>query len=168
MADVCLILFHITVFFLLIEIGHSQETNPRSAGASAPGHVIIGGIFPVHQAVEKSMMFEPHVWPCVRFGPKGLAKAVAMINAIETMNKSPLLADINITLGYQIHDSCGDVTTGLRATADLIQQAICNRRTNISSCEQPVIAVVGASYSEISIAIARQLTLPMIPQCGHR
>lgn len=90
--------------------------------------------------------------------------ALAMINAIEMMNKSPLLADVNITLGYRILDSCSDVSTALRATQDLTQQADCHRGRNTSTCGQPVMAVIGASYSEMSIAIARQLTLKMIPQ----
>lgn len=90
--------------------------------------------------------------------------ALAMINAIEMMNKSPLLTDVNITLGYRILDSCSDVSTALRATQDLTQQADCHRGSNTSTCGQPVMAVIGASYSEMSIAIARQLTLKMIPQ----
>lgn len=37
--------------------------------------------------------------------------ALSMINAINVMNKSLLLADVNITLGYWILDSCSDVST---------------------------------------------------------
>lgn len=86
-----------------------------------------------------------------------------MINAIDLMNKSPLLGDVNISLGYSILDSCSDVSTALRATQDLSQQDNCCREGN-TDCGQPVIAIIGASYSEISIAVARQLTLKMIPQ----
>lgn len=87
-----------------------------------------------------------------------------MINIIEVMNKSPLLADANITLGYRILDSCSDVSTALRVTNDLMQQSTCSSSGSSSSCGQPIMAVVGASYSEMTIAIARQLTLRMIPQ----
>lgn len=88
-----------------------------------------------------------------------------MINAIEIMNKSPLLADVNITLGYRIMDSCSDVSTALRATADFTQWTDCYTRSNTYG--QPVMAVIGAYFSEISIAIARQLTLKMIPQVSR-
>lgn len=101
-----------------------------------------------------------------RFQGSSLTKALAMINAIEVMNKSPLLADANITLGYRIADSCSDVSTALKATAQFTQQdpTNCDRGSSTSTCGQPVMAVIGASYSETSIAIARQLTLNMIPQ----
>lgn len=94
--------------------------------------------------------------------------ALALINAIEVVNTSPLLADANITLGYRILDSCSDVSAALRATDDLMQQGSCPSSGNSSSCSQPIMAVVGASYSEVSIAIARQLTLRMIPQVRQK
>lgn len=99
-----------------------------------------------------------------RFQRSGFALALAMINAIEVMNKSPLLVNANITLGYRILDSCSDVSTALRVTNDLMQQSNCRSSGSSSSCGQPIMAVVGASYSEMTIAVARQLTLRMIPQ----
>ncbi|KAM7382334.1 hypothetical protein PAMP_002071 [Pampus punctatissimus] len=137
-------------------------------GATAPGDIIIGGIFPIHEDVDKqNNSFAPHLQPCVRFDKRGLAKALAMINAVEVMNKSPLLAELNVTLGYQIQDSCSDVSTALRATADFTQQTHCHTGGNDSTYGQPVMAVIGASSSEISIAVARQLTLKMIPQISY-
>lgn len=99
-----------------------------------------------------------------RLDEAGLTNALAMISAVETMNKSPVLDDVGVTLGYQIYDSCSDVSMALKATADFTQQTNCVRGRNTSTCDQPVIAVVGASHSEMSIAIARQLTLKRIPQ----
>lgn len=100
-----------------------------------------------------------------RFQESGLALALALVNAVEVVNTSPLLVDANITLGYRILDSCSDVSTALRATDDLMQQGSCS---NTSACSQPIMAVVGGSYSEISIAIARQLTLKMTPQVRQK
>ncbi|XP_031729705.1 G-protein coupled receptor family C group 6 member A [Anarrhichthys ocellatus] len=100
-----------------------------------------------------------------RFEERSLVRVLAMINAIEIVNKSPLLADVNITLGYRIMDSCSDVRTALKATADFTQRADCYIRSNTFG--QPVMAVVGASSSETSIAIARQLSLKMIPQISY-
>lgn len=102
-----------------------------------------------------------------RFQERGLVRSLAMINAIEVMNKSPLLTEVNITLGYWILDSCSDVSTALRATADFTQQTDCHKGSDSSTCGQPVMAVIGASNSETSIAIARQLTLKMIPQVSQ-
>ncbi|TNN02088.1 hypothetical protein fugu_009575 [Takifugu bimaculatus] len=159
---------HITLFFLILKIGRDTVANTSLPAATAPGDIIIGGIFPIHEDVDKETeSFEPHIRRCIRFQQSGFVLALAMINAIEDMNKSPPLADANITLGYRILDSCSDVSTALRATNDLMQQGNCNSSGSSSSCGQPIMAVVGASYSETSIAIARQLTLQMIPQISY-
>ncbi|XP_070823099.1 G-protein coupled receptor family C group 6 member A [Chaetodon trifascialis] len=169
MALVSLLIYlHILLFFIILEIGHATEKTTRVLEATAPGDIVIGGIFPIHEDVDKeNNSFAPHLKPCIRFQDRGLVKALSMINAIEIMNKSPQLADANITLGYRIVDSCSDVSTALRVTAQFTQQANCHRRNNTSICGQPVTAVIGASYSETSIAIARQLTLEMIPQISY-
>ncbi|XP_070691024.1 G-protein coupled receptor family C group 6 member A [Pempheris klunzingeri] len=162
------IFLHITLFLIILQIGHAIERGSRVQGATAPGDIIIGGIFSIHEDVDKeNKSFAPHLQPCIGFTDRRLVTALAMINAIEVMNKSPLLADVNVTLGYQILDSCSDVSTALRATADFTQKPNCHTESNTSTCGQPVIAVIGASYSEISIAIARQLTLKMIPQISY-
>uniref|UniRef100_A0A8D3CT21 G-protein coupled receptor family C group 6 member A n=1 Tax=Scophthalmus maximus TaxID=52904 RepID=A0A8D3CT21_SCOMX len=146
---------------------HTTEKDTRVMDATAPGDIIIGGIFPIHEDVDKKNSFAPQPQSCIRFDERGLTKALAMINAIEVMNKSPLLTAVNITLGYRILDSCSDTSTALRATADFMQQADCYTESNTSTCGQPVMTVIGGSSSEISIAIARQLTLQMIPQISY-
>ncbi|KAG8009726.1 G-protein coupled receptor family C group 6 member A [Nibea albiflora] len=161
MACAALVVY-LNLCLIILETGHATVKGTRASEATAPGDIIIGGIFPIHEDVAKeNNSYAPHIQPCIRLDNRGLVKALAMINVIETMNKSPLLADVNITLGYQILDSCSDVSTALRATAHFTQQASC------PTCAQPVIAVIGATHSELSIAIARQLTLKMIPQISY-
>ncbi|XP_061574151.1 G-protein coupled receptor family C group 6 member A-like isoform X2 [Cololabis saira] len=134
-----------------LEMGRQHDRGPVAA---APGDLIIAGLFPIHEDVDHSQTSgAPHPPPCIRFAWRGLGRALAMISAIEDLNRSPLMTDVNVTLGYRILDSCHDVSTALRATADFSQG--------------PVVALVGASYSELSIAVARQLTLEMIPQISY-
>ncbi|KAM6936658.1 G-protein coupled receptor family C group 6 member A [Lycodopsis pacificus] len=160
------IYLHIPLNLIILETGHATEKDTRVLGATAPGDIIIGGIFPIHEDVDKeNNTFAPQLQPCIRFEERSLVRVLAMINAIEIVNKSPLLADVNITLGYRIMDSCSDVSTALKATADFTQRADCYIRSNTFG--QPVMAVVGASSSETSIAIARQLSLKMIPQISY-
>ncbi|XP_054483480.1 G-protein coupled receptor family C group 6 member A-like [Anoplopoma fimbria] len=164
--DTLVIYLNITLNLIILERGDATEKDTRVPGATAPGGIIIGGIFPIHEDVDKeNHSFAPQLQPCIRFQERGLVRALAMINAIEVMNKSPLLADVNITLGYRILDSCSDVSTALKATADFTQQTDCYTRSN--TCGQPVMAVLGASSSDTSISIARQLTLKMIPQISY-
>ncbi|XP_011483296.1 G-protein coupled receptor family C group 6 member A [Oryzias latipes] len=127
--------------------------------ASAPGDFIIGGLFPIHEDVNtQNRSLSPQPLRCIRFEERGLTWALAMVNAIEVVNRSPLLTEANVSLGYHILDSCSDVSTALRATEDFLQRG---------APLKPVTAVVGASFSETSIAVARLLTLNMIPQISY-
>nr|XP_057909865.1 G-protein coupled receptor family C group 6 member A [Doryrhamphus excisus] len=164
MASVYSLMFvHIVIVCMILREGDASENDTKAFRVTAMGDVVIGGIFPVHRGVDKNdETFAPHVHTCFGLKTGTVALTLAMINAIEKMNQSPLLMDANVTLGYQIQDSCTDVSTGLRATAALTQQAQC-----APTCEQPVVAVIGAAFSEMSIAVARQLTLDMIPQISY-
>ncbi|KAM3873578.1 G-protein coupled receptor family C group 6 member A-like [Diretmus argenteus] len=157
----------IMMSFIMLVPAYASMESCVQPGAASPGDIIIGAIFPIHQAVEKRSNYSPQIQPCVKLDGRGLANTLAMINAIETMNKSPILSDVGITLGYRIHDDCADVSTALRATAEFTRQDDCGGGTNYSSCYQPVMVVVGSSHSEMSIAIARQLTTRMIPQISY-
>ncbi|XP_047453756.1 G-protein coupled receptor family C group 6 member A [Mugil cephalus] len=163
-----LIFLHITLFIVSPDTGKAAEGVASVQRATAPGDFIIGGMFPIHDDVERrGNSLRPTILPCIRFNEEALVKSLAMINTIEVMNKSPLMTSVNITLGYRILDSCVDVSTALRATEDFYLETDCYKDCNTSACDQPVIAVVGASYSEISIATARLLTLQMIPQISY-
>ncbi|KAG7463349.1 G-protein coupled receptor family C group 6 member A [Solea senegalensis] len=160
--------FHIIVFLILVEIGHASEEDVQVMEITAPGDFIISGLMPIHEDVEKrEHSFKPHRRECIRFEERGLAKSLIMINAIEVMNRSPVLTAVNVTLGYKILDSCSDVNTALRATELVIYEDHHNTDNVSSAFIQPVMAVVGATFSEISIAIARLLTLQMIPQISY-
>ncbi|XP_061675106.1 G-protein coupled receptor family C group 6 member A [Syngnathoides biaculeatus] len=146
----------------------ASENDTKAPGATARGHVIMGGMFPIHKGVEKiDGSFAPQPQICVGLSVRALVLSLTMINAIEVVNRSPLLMDLNITLGYRIQDSCTDVSTGLRATVDFIEQAKCGKGHSPSKCNQPVVAILGAAFSEMSILVARQLALDMIPQISY-
>ncbi|XP_061563197.1 G-protein coupled receptor family C group 6 member A-like isoform X2 [Cololabis saira] len=88
-----------------------------------------------------------------------------MVHAVEEVNQRRELG--NLTLGYHIVESCGDVTTALKNTQSFMTG---NWITNADSGQQPsppVLAVIGGYYSEISIAVTRQLNLESIPQISY-
>ncbi|KAM3873580.1 G-protein coupled receptor family C group 6 member A-like [Diretmus argenteus] len=155
----------IMMSFIMLVPAYASMENRLQPGAAAPGDIIIGVIFPIHGAVEKTSSHSPQIPPCVKFYTRGLANILAMINAIETMNKSPILSDIGITLGYRIYDDCADASRALMATAEITRQDDCGGGTN-ASIYQPITAVIGSWNSEMTITIARQLTISMIPQLG--
>ncbi|KAK9960978.1 hypothetical protein ABG768_008804 [Culter alburnus] len=157
----------------LLAVTEASVAQFTYQGASAPGDIIIGGLFPIHEAVTTVNTgendFSPPQRPnCSKFYIKGLSQALAMIHAVEMANSSPMLRRLNITLGYRIYDTCSDVTTALWAIQDLIRPfSDCDSPTKSSYPVQPITVVIGTSSSEISIAIARELNLLWIPQISY-
>ncbi|XP_007561006.1 G-protein coupled receptor family C group 6 member A-like [Poecilia formosa] len=121
--------------------------------AKSPGDIIIGGLFPIHESVDDNGL-------CNRFSVARLAQSLMMVRAIEEINQSGELG--NITLGYHIVDSCGDITTALRNTLPFMK--INDREQHLTP---PVMAVIGDYYSEISVAVTRQLNLEKIPEISY-
>ncbi|XP_073667818.1 G-protein coupled receptor family C group 6 member A-like isoform X2 [Paramisgurnus dabryanus] len=153
----------------LREVTDASLTKPSLPEFTAPGDIIIGGLFPIHEAVKDNMnlysISPPQRSNCSGFYTRGLTRALAMIHAVEVANRSPMLTDLNITLGYRIQDTCYDVTTALWAIQDFTRSSsACDVAPNSSLDAKPTMAIIGASSSEISIAIARELNLLLIPQ----
>ncbi|XP_067841387.1 G-protein coupled receptor family C group 6 member A-like [Heptranchias perlo] len=140
-------------------------------GARAPGDIIIGGLFPVHEKVENLInRTQPGPLHCSGFDLSTFLQAQAMIYSIEQINNSTLLPGVK--LGYEIYDSCSDVIAAIQATtrflskfnsSDSSVEVHCNYTDYVPS----VKAVVGDAYSEISIVVARLLNLYLIPQISH-
>ncbi|KAJ8290914.1 hypothetical protein GJAV_G00019140 [Gymnothorax javanicus] len=142
---------------------HLEEVSP---GIAVPGDIIIAGIFPVHEGTLNINLTHPMPPECTELNLVGLNSALMMIQAVESINKSPTLSGIR--LGYSIFDTCSDVTTALYVTKSIADRAVgCEVHMNSSACPQPIMAVVGAAHSEVSIAVARQLNLKLIPQISY-
>lgn len=57
----------VTLFFFILQIGHGTEWTASLPAATAPGDIIIGGIFPIHEDVDKgNTSFKPQMRPCIR------------------------------------------------------------------------------------------------------
>ncbi|KAK7147153.1 hypothetical protein R3I94_009867 [Phoxinus phoxinus] len=161
----------ILLLMLSVQLEVTDASLTQFHGATAPGDIIIGGLFPIHEVVTavNSTSFSPPQRPtCSRFYTKGLNQALAMIHAVEMANRSPMLSNLNITLGYRIYDSCSDVTTALWAIQDLTRPlSDCDSTTNSSQPVLPITALIGTTSSEISITVARELNLLLIPQISY-
>uniref|UniRef100_A0A665V767 G-protein coupled receptor family C group 6 member A n=1 Tax=Echeneis naucrates TaxID=173247 RepID=A0A665V767_ECHNA len=123
--------------------------------ATAPGDIIIGGLFPIHESVNVTQTSNgTEIRVCNRYVFTRLVQSLIMVQAVEEVNKRHELG--NLTLGYYIQDSCSDVTTALKNSQNFMKRD-----------PPPVVAVVGDYYSEISIAVTRQLHLKYIPQISY-
>ncbi|XP_078398979.1 G-protein coupled receptor family C group 6 member A-like [Cetorhinus maximus] len=140
-------------------------------GARAPGDIIIGGLFAVHDKVANlENRTQPGRLRCSGFDLSVFLQAQAMIYSIKQINNSTFLPGVK--LGYEIYDSCSEVITAIQATTRFLSkfnssdsriEVHCNYTDYIPN----VKAVVGDVYSEISIVVARLLNLYLIPQVSY-
>ena len=93
-----------------------------------------------------------------------------MIFAIKRVNQRGALP--NVILGYDVYDTCGDVSLAMRMALDMStdprdpQGLLLTGGKRASAPDPRVKAVIGEGSSEVSIAVARILTLSSIAQVG--
>ncbi|XP_062969664.1 extracellular calcium-sensing receptor isoform X2 [Cynocephalus volans] len=152
---------------------HTSAYGPDQR-AQKKGDIILGGLFPIHFGVaakDQDLKSRPESVECIRYNFRGFRWLQAMIFAIEEINSSPTLLP-NMTLGYRIFDTCNTVSKALEATLSFVAQNkidslnlddFCNCSKHIPS----TIAVVGATGSGVSTAVANLLGLFYIPQVSY-
>ncbi|KAL3979873.1 glucuronosyltransferase [Sarotherodon galilaeus] len=134
--------------------------------AKAKGDIVIGGLFPIHESVIVTVNDDgSENRTCDLFSTARLVQSLIMVQALEEINQKQELG--NITLGYLILDSCGEVTTALIQTKAFTRNN-CNVSQDSTQQSSPIVlAVIGDYYSEISIAVARHLNLEDIPEMSY-
>ncbi|XP_026008551.1 G-protein coupled receptor family C group 6 member A-like [Astatotilapia calliptera] len=130
-----------------------------------PGNIIIGGLFPIHLKTNRTDTSGPLF--CQDYDIQMFLRSQVMIYAIRELNLP------NITIGYDIYDTCGDVGLALRATLQLLKN-----QSDPQSCLVPADAqsklpepktkvVIGERTSEASIAVARLVALSSVAQISY-
>lgn len=93
-------------------------------------------------------------------------RTLAVVHTIETINNSSFLPGVR--LGYYICDTCSDASKAIHSTERLLAV----NGTLPVQCEvleRPnVKAIIGARFSEDSMAVARLLSLYMVPQVSNQ
>ncbi|XP_026211598.1 G-protein coupled receptor family C group 6 member A-like isoform X1 [Anabas testudineus] len=128
--------------------------------AYSPGDIIIGGLFPLHLTTNRSAI--PGPLSCSNYDISGFLHTQVMIYTIGQINqRTPRLLP-NLTLGYDIYDTCGDVNFAITATLELF------KRTKTSTLSEPKTkAVIGERFSEVSVAVARIAALSSLAQISY-
>ncbi|XP_028817319.1 extracellular calcium-sensing receptor-like [Denticeps clupeoides] len=149
----------------------TQQGTYSSPAFYKEGDFIVGGVFSMHFAmrvVEHNYTGRPEPLQCTgRMHTRGLRFARAMEFAIEEINnRSDLLP--NVTLGYQIYDSCAAVPKALKATLQAVNGDDPDFKMGLTCpAVASAAAVLGDSSSTGSIGMSRVLGLFGVPQVSH-
>ncbi|XP_034847354.1 G-protein coupled receptor family C group 6 member A isoform X2 [Mirounga angustirostris] len=167
-----LLIIPMTCFGSTLATSQPCQTPDDFVAATSPGHIMIGGLFAIHEKMLSSEDYprRPEIQKCVGFEISIFLQALAMIHSIEMINNSPLLS--GVTLGYEIYDTCTEATVAMAATLRFLSKLSCSRETMEFKCDHSsymprVKAVIGAGYSEITMAVSRMLNLQLMPQVSY-
>ncbi|XP_031566715.1 metabotropic glutamate receptor 3-like [Actinia tenebrosa] len=132
--------------------------------------ITLGGLFPVHQKL--NTIFGQS---CGELdSERGIHRLEAMLYAVAQVNENTTLLP-NITLGANIHDTCGQDTIALEESLEFVTEKLMRR--NPIKCQSPeganrnqskiVAGVIGAASSTVSIQVANLLRLFKMPQISY-
>ncbi|XP_029972985.1 G-protein coupled receptor family C group 6 member A-like [Salarias fasciatus] len=150
------------VFHTCRGVNHLRREN-------SPGNIIIGGLFSIHLKTNRSNGPGPLI--CHDFDIQSFLHSQVMIYAIEEINQRRLLP--NFTIGYDIYDTCADVSLAIRATLQLLKAESDPLMCGLTEDAQPLPGdpetkvVIGEQSSEVSIAVARIISLSSVAQISY-
>ncbi|XP_074548497.1 G-protein coupled receptor family C group 6 member A-like [Halichoeres trimaculatus] len=147
----------------------SGEKGP--VHAYSPGDIMIGGLFPLHIHTNRNTTHGPS--SCSRYNIAAFLHSQVMIYAIREINQRTPRVLPNITIGYDIYDTCGDVSLAIRATLQLLRAQSDPQACLVPPDFHPALpesrtkAVIGEGNSEVSIAVARVVALSSVTQISY-
>ncbi|CAJ1074092.1 G-protein coupled receptor family C group 6 member A-like [Xyrichtys novacula] len=159
------------LFFIIAAAFFSHSGESDLLHAYSPGDIVIGGLFPFHIQTDRNTTHGPST--CSVFDLASFLQSQVMIYAIREINQRSPRVLPNITLGYDIYDTCGDVGLAIRATLQLLKghsdPQSCLVPTNFQSAlpDSNTKAVIGERHSEVSIAVARVVALSSVTQISY-
>ncbi|XP_026783365.1 extracellular calcium-sensing receptor-like [Pangasianodon hypophthalmus] len=164
-------LLHIVM--AIINSSRAQEDTCSVRGEPAypqlwkHGDIIVGGIFPFHskwEITDSSYSVMPPAMNCMSLEFRALQYSQTLIFAIEEINNSSSLLP-GVSLGYKIYDTCGSAALGVKVAMTLVN----GNENSVSDqiCTKPaqVQAIIGETYSSVSMAIAKSIgpfSMPLI------
>ncbi|XP_058244115.1 extracellular calcium-sensing receptor-like [Hemibagrus wyckioides] len=133
------------------------------------GDIIVGAAFPFHsnwEISDMSYLVMPQQMKCVSLDFRAFQYSQSLIFAIEEINNSSSLLP-GISLGYKIYDTCSSAGLGVKVAMALING---NENSVLDEqCTNPaqVQAIIGETYSSVSMAIAKSIGPFSIPLISH-
>uniref|UniRef100_A0A665WJI0 Olfactory receptor C family, b1 n=1 Tax=Echeneis naucrates TaxID=173247 RepID=A0A665WJI0_ECHNA len=120
-------------------------------------------MLPCHQKVKRiNERIKPDNFLCSDFDLQSFLKSLATIHEIEEINAAGFLPGVH--LGYLMCDTCSDASKALRDVGHMLAvNNSLNVQCNYTDLRPTVKIILGALYSEVSIALARLLNVYMVP-----
>ncbi|XP_051953212.1 extracellular calcium-sensing receptor [Xyrauchen texanus] len=150
------------------EANCSMIGNPEYPLLSKDGDIIIGGAFSIHSKIHletPSFTEKPHRLMCTSLNLREFRFAQTMIFATEEINSKRNILP-NISVGYQIFDSCGSTLASMRSSMALINgQELTAEQTCYG--KTAVKAIIGESESSSTIVLSRATGPFQIPVISH-
>ncbi|KAL6486739.1 hypothetical protein MHYP_G00061310 [Metynnis hypsauchen] len=149
---------------VMLGVGVHCDDTDSLLGAYAPGDIIIGILGSVHSTVKDlQTRISPDKYTCTDFDLIPFVESLAVIHTIENINDSGFLPGIR--LGYLMCDACAYGTKALQCVEHMLSiNMSLPVRSDYLNFYSPVKAFLGERYSELSIPVAKLLSLYMIPQ----
>ena len=152
----------------LVDVSLSLK-DYRNTRTYKHGDIILGGLFPLHLVKQQES--------CSDLRPNVLMYAEAMMFAVDEINKNSSILT-NVTLGYDIRDTCGDDQEAVTVVSDFVFRNTLkfdHRYLVTNSCvaqatssnENPILAVIGGLDSRISVNVANVLQVVDVPQVSY-
>lgn len=160
--------FYYLIILTHLFLRHQQVASSSQARVFKPADILLGGLFPVH----KSAINDDSCSPLFK---EGVVLSEAMIYAVKYVNDNKLIPH-DISLGYDIRDTCNKVLAALKTSLDFVngRKVLSERNWNstarnvmpTAASRQP-ITVLGAGKSVISSAVNNILSIFKVPQIGY-
>ncbi|KAJ7383905.1 hypothetical protein OS493_025232 [Desmophyllum pertusum] len=158
-------------------VQNSKEKSESLSYAFTKGDFIIGGLSPVHfSPTEAEEQQNPNSFTCQgRLNTRGFEAVEAMLFTMDMLNEGPLKDIVlpNITIGMDIKDTCGSGDYAVRESLNFSFIRNAHVQDHCSSPAQPraekfqTIAVVGAAYSGVSMAVTNLCGLFYVPVVSY-
>lgn len=151
---------------MIVSSHHEDNPTLENRSFARPGDITISGLFPVHVRSCREKDFRPAY----------MAMSQAMVYTIERINNDTTLLS-NITLGYEIYDSCLTNNRSMETALEIINRRkltrMFDRYSSVQKCFSKshdiwqVPALIGSGTSTSSILVANLLQVEDIPLISY-